>query len=65
MMDVYGFLLTIIGSSSLSVMGIETFRNWLFKRRDEHVELARSKIDTISKNIPYYIHLARNSWNLG
>jgi len=54
-MDVYGFLLTIIGSSSVSIVGIETFRNWLFKRR----------VYRISKNILYYIHLARNSWNLG
>jgi len=64
-MDAYGFLLTIISSGGALIVGIETFRDWLLRRREEYVELAKHKIETISKNIPYYIHLARNSWNLG
>lgn len=44
--------LTIIGSGGVLILVIETFRDWLFKRLEEYMELAKHKINTISKNIP-------------
>jgi hypothetical protein len=60
---VWQLLVTAILSSGVAVALIESFRNWLFKRREEFIEQSKQKIDTISKATPYYNQLAMNSWN--
>jgi hypothetical protein len=62
---VWQLLVPAIISSGVAVVLIESFRNWLFKRREEFVEQSRQKIDVISKAAPYYNQLAMSSWNFG
>lgn len=58
-------VITVVGSGSLLVLIIESMRDWFFKRREEYAEQSKNKIEIISKNIPYYIQLSMNAWNLG
>lgn len=53
-------LATAIISSGVLVALIESFRDWLFKRREEYVELTKQKIDIISKATAYYNQIAFN-----
>lgn len=53
-------LVTAIISSGVAVVLIESFRDWLFKRRNEFVEQPKQKIEIISKVTAYYNQIAFN-----
>ena len=61
--DVWQLFLGAVVSSGVVVVGIESFREWRFKKKDEFVERTKLKVEILSKSAPYYNQLSMNAWN--
>jgi hypothetical protein len=61
--DVWQLFLGAVISSGVVVVGIESFREWRFKKKDEFVERTKLKVEILSKSAPYYNQLSMNAWN--
>lgn len=62
--DIWALLLTIITSGGIVAGSFEWLRNELAKRRNEYMDIAKTKIGYIEKALPYYGRGSNYYYNL-
>jgi hypothetical protein len=62
--DAYSIAFGLLGAGGIGAIITKIYDHWMTKRQ-ERIDMARIRLDTISKAAPYYSRLAvYNCWNL-
>jgi hypothetical protein len=62
--DAYSLAIGLLGAGGLGAIITKIYDHWM-KKRQERIDMARLRLETISKAAPYYSRLAvYNCWNL-